>query len=178
MAPSESSTVRRIRAEEGSVLRALRRSAVASDPLAFASTLEQEEAHPDALWDERARSGASSDSSAIFVAESNGRPPHGMVGAFTHEGSRFLWGMWVAPTRRGEGTGEALLAVVLAWCHDHPAEKPVRLDVNPTQVAAIHLYERHGFVWDGEERPLGHHPPAMRRGMRRAGSDPANEEGP
>ncbi|HXQ48510.1 MAG TPA: GNAT family N-acetyltransferase [Thermoplasmata archaeon] len=166
MTPSPPWAVRRIRAGEGPVLRALRMAALSTDPLAFGSTLEQEEAHPADLWDERAGAGATSDRSAIFLVESEGRPPHGMVGAFTHEGSRFIWGMWVAPERRGEGAGGALFETLLAWCRDHPAENPVRLDVNPSQAAAIRMYERHGFAYDGAERPLGHHPPAMRRGMR------------
>jgi GNAT superfamily N-acetyltransferase len=166
MGTSATWSVRRIRVGEGPVLRSLRMAALSSDPLAFGSTLEVEEAHPLSLWEDRARAGADSDTDAIFFVTERARPPHGMLGAFTHEGSRYLWGMWVAPERRGEGAGEALLGSVLAWCHDHPAENPVRLDVNPTQVAALRLYERHGFRPDGALRPLGHHPPAMRQAMR------------
>jgi GNAT superfamily N-acetyltransferase len=157
--------VRRIRADEGPALQTLRLAALASDPLAFGATLEEDAKRPASDWAHRAEAGATSDTEAIFVLADEDHPLRGMVGAFTHEGGRFLWGMWVAPDHRGHGNGERLLQVVLAWCRQHPGELPVRLDVNPSQVAALHLYERHGFRASGDDRPLGHHPPARKRPM-------------
>ncbi|MFI5415562.1 MAG: GNAT family N-acetyltransferase [Candidatus Lutacidiplasmatales archaeon] len=158
-------TVRRIRADEGPALRTIRLAALASDPLAFGSTFDVEELHPPSHWGQRASAGAASDTDVILFLVHAASPPHGMVGAFTHEGSRYLWGMWVAPDRRGERAGAALLEAVLAWCAEHPAEHPVRLEVNPSQVAAVRLYERHGFRPSADDRPLGHHAPATKRPM-------------
>jgi len=50
--------IRRIRADEGLRLKALRLRALADSPMAFGSTLAREQAYPDALWHERAATGA------------------------------------------------------------------------------------------------------------------------
>jgi GNAT superfamily N-acetyltransferase len=157
--------VRRIRSEEGPALRELRLAALASDPLAFGSTLERERAFSPEEWQRRATAAASGGTEVIYFLADPGGPPHGMVGAFTDAGARLIVGMWVAPARRGNGGGAALLRAVLTWCRETSAETPVGLDVNPTQVAALRLYERHGFRQVGDARPLGHHPPARRWAM-------------
>jgi GNAT superfamily N-acetyltransferase len=158
-------TVRRIRADEGPALRTLRVAALSSDPLAFGSTLEREESLGPEHWEERARDGSAGGTEAIFLLADSNRLPHGMVGAFTDNGTRHLWGMWVAPTRRKEGGGDALLRAVLSWCRENPGVGPVALDINPQQVGALRMYERHGFRKCGDERPLGHSPPAQRFAM-------------
>ncbi|MCI4324890.1 MAG: GNAT family N-acetyltransferase [Thermoplasmata archaeon] len=178
MAAAGTRTVRRIRDDEGPVLRVLRLAALGSDPLAFGSTLDREEGFSAEEWRDRATRGATSEREVIYVLTDEARPPHGMVGAFTEDGSRLLWEMWVAPSRRGEGGGEALLRAVLAWCRDHPGVKPVGLDVNPEQTAALRLYERHGFRRRGEARPLGHHPPAVRWAMELAAPPSTGIAGP
>lgn len=178
MATDGRETIRRIRPEEGPALRAVRLAALASDPEAFGSTIDEEARHPGEHWARRARAGAESDTDAIFFLLDESNPPHGMVGAFTHERSRYLWGMWVAPERRGHGAGERLLKTVLGWCREHPGEKPVRLDVNPNQKAALRMYERHGFRPTGEDRPLGHHAPALKRPMRWEPADTAATSSP
>ena len=50
--------IRRIRADEGLALRALRLAALADSPMAYGSTFAREHAYPDALWHERAAAGA------------------------------------------------------------------------------------------------------------------------
>lgn len=162
--------VRRIWADEGPTLRTVRLAALASDPLAFGSTFQEEEPRPAGHWAQRAEAGATTGTDAIFFIADPEAAPYGMVGAFTHEGSRYLWGMWVAPERRGQRAGEALLDAVLEWCRQNPGEKPVRLDVNPSQIAALKMYQRHGFRRSAEDRPLGHHPPATKLPMELVGT--------
>jgi len=165
MSPASPRTVRRIRTDEGPTLRTLRLAALASDPLAFGSTYEREAVHPEEHWVNRAESAASGGTDAIFLLSESDRPPHGMVGAFLDKGGHYLWGMWVEPGRRGERAGDALLTAILAWCEANPTGEPIRLDVTPNQVAAIRMYERHGFRWTGQEHPLGHHGTWMVRQM-------------
>jgi GNAT superfamily N-acetyltransferase len=167
-APRDRPGVRRIRADEGLALRAVRLAALSADPLAFGSTLERELPLPEAHWRQRSEEAASGTGSTIYLAADLDRAPYGMLGAFTPEdGSRHLWGMWVDPSRRGRGVGAALLNAVLAWCQEVHPPGPVWLDVNPDQRRAVRLYERQGFGWTGTERPLGHDAPAVTRVMRR-----------
>jgi hypothetical protein len=50
--------IRRIRADEGLRLRALRLRALSDSPTAYGSTLASEELYPESIWHERAASGA------------------------------------------------------------------------------------------------------------------------
>jgi GNAT superfamily N-acetyltransferase len=160
-------TVRRIRREDASELRRLRLLALATDPLAFGSTSSREEAYPPSDWTDRAGSGSEGDREAIFLVVGSDGAAYGMVGAFSNEGAKNLWGMWVAPACRGSGGGAALLGAVLDWCTEVAPDGPVRLEVNPAQVEAVRLYERAGFQATGETRTLGHHAPAVVQRMER-----------
>jgi GNAT superfamily N-acetyltransferase len=164
-------TVRRIRPEDASTFRRLRLSALATDPLAFGSTSAREEAYPENHWTEWTSRDSEGEGEAIFLVAEGDAAAHGMVGAFSKEGEKHLWGMWVVPERRGSGSGAALLRAVLAWCEAVSPELPVRLEVNPTQRAAIRLYQQAGFRATGEIHPLGHHEPATVHGMERSVPD-------
>lgn len=167
--PTTGLVVRRVRPGDGPALRQLRLAALATDPLAFGSTLEREEALPEAHWSTLAENGASGSREATFVAVGTDAAPVGMIGAFTEGAARHLWGMWVVPARRRGGAGRALLRAVLEWCAEAAPGEPVRLDVNPVQEAAIRLYVAHGFRTSGEDQPLGHHEPSFARPMERSG---------
>jgi putative acetyltransferase len=54
----------------------------------------------------------------------------------------------VAPDRRGEGIGAALLDEAIRWARGAGVEKIV-LSVYPSNTAAISLYRRFGFVDEG-----------------------------
>ena len=64
-----------------------------------------------------------------------------------------LYSMWVAPTMRGQGLGEALIEAVKAWAVQagYPA---LGLGVTTTNAPAIALYERAGFRDNGDRYPL------------------------
>ena len=61
--------IRRIRADEGLRLRALRLRALSDSPTAYGSTLASEELYPESIWHERAASGAA----GAIVAEHDNR---------------------------------------------------------------------------------------------------------
>src|SRR5262245_34574234 len=112
-------TGRRVRAEEWERLRAIRLHALADAPMAFGSTLADEQTRPDEFWRGRAAGGASDDDRATFIAECDGV----WVGIGTcvleegGTGERPAWvfGMWVDPAVRRQGTAQALLRVLAGW---------------------------------------------------------------
>lgn len=56
-----------------------------------------------------------------------------------------LISMWVAPSARGQGIGDALIDALTAYAIEHGAGR-VLLAVRETNRQAIALYQRHGFV--------------------------------
>ena len=69
------------------------------------------------------------------------RPP-----GFTHRGQL---GMGIAASHRGRGIGSRLLAAVIALCPSLGVTR-LELTVFGSNAAARRLYERHGFVVEGE----------------------------
>lgn len=80
-----------------------------------------------------------------FVAEAGGEVI-GTVGAGASDvtGTAALTALWVAPSARGRGVGEALVNVVLEWAKDAGYEQ-VMLWVVEGNSAAESLYRRTGF---------------------------------
>src|SRR5262249_43352483 len=119
-------TVRRIRVEEWERLRVIRLHALADTPMAFGSTLADEQARPDEFWCGRAAGGAVDDDRATFIAERDGT----WVGISTcvleagGTGERPAWvfGMWVDPAVRRQGTAQALLRVLAGWARERGAD--------------------------------------------------------
>jgi len=135
--------VRRIRAEEWRALRALRLRALADAPDAFLMTLADVELDPDEVWQEWAERAATSERTAVFVDDDF----TGMAGGHVGEGDdsdAVLFGMWVAPERRGSGLAEALVETVVGWARTRGVERVV-LNVVDSNTPAIRLYERCGF---------------------------------
>jgi ribosomal-protein-alanine N-acetyltransferase len=54
----------------------------------------------------------------------------------------------VQPALRRQGVASALLGAVVAWAEEHGSRR-ITLEVRASNAAAIHLYERHGFVREG-----------------------------
>ncbi|WP_406635668.1 GNAT family N-acetyltransferase [Amycolatopsis sp. WGS_07] len=77
--------------------------------------------------------------------------PAGMVsGHLSERGDRAeLLSMWVAPSARGRGVGDALVRAVVRWSEGRGAGE-LALRVAGGNQHALALYQRHGFV----ERPL------------------------
>jgi ribosomal protein S18 acetylase RimI-like enzyme len=148
--------VRRIRADDWPALRALRLRALATDPMAFGSTLAREQSFEEALWRERASRDATSATSSQWVAEEPSGRFVGSAVVAEMDGALHVFGMWVDPARRGEGLGGRLLDAGLAWAGQALPGGAVVLHVNPSQEVAVRLYLSRGFRKTGKSEPLGH----------------------
>lgn len=144
-------SVRRIRAGEGVLLRDVRLRALRDAPGEFSSTFEEESGRDLAAWEEASVARASGSGSATFVAASADGVA-GLVGAYrrAEEPSTVeLVSMWVDPSARGRGIGTRLVEAVLGWAADAGAERVV-LWVTRDNDAASALYKKAGFAVTGE----------------------------
>lgn len=151
--------IRRIRADEGERLRAIRLSALADAPSAFGSTLAEEQDLPLEHWTRYAAESAGSDKSVIFVAEEEDQW-HGMIRGFVHEKYSEIVrmaSMWVDPARRRSGIGAMLVERVAAWAGERGARR-LQLWVTETNHAARSLYARQGFAVTTQTKPLPSNP--------------------
>jgi GNAT superfamily N-acetyltransferase len=71
-------------------------------------------------------------------------PGGGPFGGRITSTSGMISGMWVDPTYRHRGIGQALMAAVIDWARAQGAER-LELGVVEGNAPAIHLYERFGF---------------------------------
>ena len=160
--------IRRIRADEGPQLRALRLRALADAPMAFGSTLAHEQGYPPDLWRERAAGASGGRDRATFIAERDGH----WVGLATglarpeHQQSLepLLVGMFVDSTIRRLGVGVALVEAVSGWARACGAPR-LTLWVTSGNDPAVALYHRCGFRLTGITRPLAHTPTLTEREM-------------
>ena len=135
-------------------MRALRDS-----PDFFGSTYALESAFPDATWVERAERSALAETSVTFVAES----PAGWVGMVAghledeRRPQAGLFGLWVEQSARGAGVGLALTEAVVDWARTRGA-KTVTLWVIESNVDAIRLYRRAGFLETEDRKGLTRQP--------------------
>lgn len=127
-------------------LRELRLQALSDAPDAFGSTYERELGRT--LWDWRRWLSPG----VTFILEG----PEGASGIVA--GSRDagdptivrLMAMWVHPSIRGSGAGDALVAAVFSWAQAESA-RVVQLDVVGRNLRARRFYERNGFRLTGRE---------------------------
>jgi GNAT superfamily N-acetyltransferase len=143
--------IRRVRADEGSLLRTIRLRALAESPHAFASTLQEERALSDEEWQTRAAAGAAGADVVVIVAVGEGGAPVAMAGGRVREqpGVISLWGMWVDPAARGARVGARLIDAVGEWARARGAHT-FRLGVMDDAPDAASFYERVGFAHEDE----------------------------
>jgi RimJ/RimL family protein N-acetyltransferase len=131
----------------------LRLEGLRESPAAFSSSYEEECVNDVTTvaariepTDNRSVFGAFEDASLV-----------GMVG-FQRESGRklahkaFIWGMYVAPDRRGCGIGRRLIERVLSHAAQIPGLRRINLGVNAANARAIALYEAAGFERFGVEK--------------------------
>jgi uncharacterized glyoxalase superfamily protein PhnB/GNAT superfamily N-acetyltransferase len=151
--------VRRIRPDEGPVLRAVRIAALTDAPSAFGATLADTLALPAADWEARARRGAAGDETATFFAvddDEGDAAPLGLVAGLRNSLADpvvELVSMWTSPSARGQGVARRLVAELVAWARTTPATA-VRLGVTDGNAPAERFYASPGFRATGERQPL------------------------
>ena len=137
--------------DDWQVVRHLRLGGLADTPDAFGAVLDDEAAQPEAWWRARlARPDAITMIASLVGEDGEARPAGTAVVAPAHgqPDTAGIYSVWVAPSGRGRGVGDALIEA----CVDHAARvghRRVVLDVGDFNVPAQRLYTRHGF------RPTG-----------------------
>ena len=147
--------VRRIRPDEGAVLRDVRLAALADAPSAFASTYAQESLLTSEDWADRASAASAGPERATFFAVADDAIV-GLVGAYRPElaSPRIgLVSMWTHPVARRTGVGRLLIGAVLDWARAYGGQT-VELWVTRGNVGAENLYRAMGFVAAREYQPL------------------------
>jgi GNAT superfamily N-acetyltransferase len=142
-------TVRETVAGDWQALRDIRLEALRTAPDAFGSTYEREANRGEEHWHNRIARGGT------FLAYLPGAPdPAGLIGGYAEDRQTVeLVSMYVRPSARGRGVGEALVATVVDWANTMNATT-VHLWVTETNAPARALYERCGFALTGEQQAL------------------------
>jgi ribosomal protein S18 acetylase RimI-like enzyme len=152
--------VREVTTADWELLRDVRLSALAEAPYAFGSTYAREAAFTEEQW-----RGRISERSVTFFAraEPAGRMlddrvpdnagPAGLSGVYVEEGAANLVSLWVRPSARGLGAGQALVEAAAAWAKERDFGT-LFLWVTESNAPARRLYERCGFTPTGERQPL------------------------
>jgi ribosomal protein S18 acetylase RimI-like enzyme len=142
--------VREITADNWELMRDVRLTALSEAPYAFGSTYAREVAFTEERWRDRVN-----ERSVTFFAQ-EGRAdeaPAGLAGVYVEDGTADLVSMWVRPSARGLGVGEALVGAAASWAKEHDFGS-LFLWVTETNAPAKRLYERCGFSPTGERQPL------------------------
>ncbi|WP_323790957.1 GNAT family N-acetyltransferase [Nocardioides sp.] len=132
----------RVEPDEWSRLRAVRLAALAESPEMFGSALAREEAFDEAEWRRRAAR------PATFIAVRDGVDV-GLAGAYELDVGWFVMGMWLAPSARGTGLVEALLAACESVALEAGARE-ILLGVMEDNPRGRGAYARAGYLPTGD----------------------------
>ncbi|MFN3200751.1 MAG: GNAT family N-acetyltransferase [Bradymonadia bacterium] len=143
-------TVHVTTADDWQRIKALRLDALAADPDAFGSTLAREADQPESFW--RDRHGTAT---ATLIAVLDGADVGITVVASSWDDPRAgaIFGVWVRPSARGHGAGDALMAQAIESARAAGFERVV-LEVGDHNAPAIALYARMGFEPTGRVSTL------------------------
>ncbi|XVX20995.1 GNAT family N-acetyltransferase [Actinomycetota bacterium] len=152
--PGPAPEVRRLDQADWAAYRDLRLAMLEDSPEAFLTTTAEALVHDEAFWRERLTN------APTWMAAVEGRP----VGAVSvwpapdlPEGALELIAMWVAPAGRRRGIGQTLVEAVLAYAAGHGCGQ-VHLGVFDSNVPAVELYERCGFLPTGTSETVAGRP--------------------
>ncbi len=155
--------VRRIRPDDGPLLRGLRLRSLSDAPDAFGQSLQDAVARPEAEWSAEARAATDGDRRAWFIAEAPGSAAgsdrSSEVGSdpawAEHVGLvlvrrrppdvALVFSMWVDSRVQRGGVGRALIDTAERWAGSWGAERIV-LWVVAGNEPAIRFYQRLGFM--------------------------------
>ncbi|MEC3975587.1 GNAT family N-acetyltransferase [Amycolatopsis sp. H20-H5] len=149
--------VRRLTSVDRDLLRELRRRAVTESPEAFNTTVADESVLTASDWDARMLETA-------YFAGFDGEVPVGLAGGRVNAADWDLVSMWVASEARGTGLVDQLIGAVCAAAAAAGAER-VGLRVVVGNVRALRVYERWGFVPEGDPERLPRDPSLTRQRM-------------
>ena len=146
-------TIRIPAKHEWPLYRDLRLGALLDAPDAFGSTYGDAEQRPDSVWISRLTIDSRFD--LPLVAEVDDLPAGLVWGHRTPDNptTAHVFQMWVAPEFRERGLGAMLLKKVIQWAREHAVDRLV-LSVTCGNSGARRLYERAGFLPDGEPEPI------------------------
>ena len=149
-------TVRCLEPAEADILIPLRREALASEPLAFGASMEDDRA----LAPERLRASLADTGKFAIIGAFESGTLVGMAGLFRMDTLKArhragIWGMFVTPAARGRGVGAAILRAAVERARAWPGIVQVHLSVTETSEAAARLYRAMGFhEWGVEPRAM------------------------
>lgn len=169
--------IRRIRADDGPLLRELRLRSLADAPEAFGQPLEDVRRRPAGDWDTQAGRASRGPERTWLLAEREGEAVGLVQGRRRRPGTLLLFSMWVDPAVRRLGVGRILVDVLEEWARTWDAERTV-LWVFAANESAIAFYRVLGFqvIVGGPDADSGARFRAL--AMRRAIRSPAHLQGP
>jgi GNAT superfamily N-acetyltransferase len=147
--------VRQTRTSDWAELQRTRLAALGDTPEAFASTLADDAALADEVWQ---RWATPSENQSNFAAV-QGTTWLGMCAVLGDHGgeSAQLVAMWVHPSHRGRGIAATLIEAATGWCRERDIPT-LGVWVNEVNTTAIRVYQRAGFMPSGRRQPLRNHP--------------------
>jgi ribosomal protein S18 acetylase RimI-like enzyme len=154
--------VREVTPDDWETMRDVRLAALREEPFAFGSSYAREAAFTQEQW-----RGRINDRSVNYLAYRPESPePAGLAGVYVADGVANVVSLWVRPSARGHGVGEALIGATADWAkaRDHDS---IVLWVTESNAPARKLYDRCGFALTGERQPLPSDPTLPEVRMRR-----------
>lgn len=149
---------------EWPVLKSVRLRALADAPDAFSTTWTQAQAYSDRDWQARAGRFMVNPPAAMRIAYLNGTPC-GMMSCYPTSPANQderpvaeLTAVWVDPTVRGQGIGEALMASVVEWA-GFQGIAVLQAWVTEGSHRAIAFYKKVGFEETGQRQAEGPNAP-------------------
>jgi GNAT superfamily N-acetyltransferase len=143
-AASNGTIVRRIRTDEGHVLRDLRLRSLADSPEAFGQPFDEEASRPDREWHRSALWSSRGDRRTWLFAEREGDMVGLVQGRRRRPATLLLFSMWVDPEARRLGIGRELIDALEHWARGWQASETV-LWVFRGNRMAVHFYLDLGF---------------------------------
>lgn len=144
--------IRTLTSADAAAFQVLRLQALREDPVAFASSYEEERDTPLSVVAGRLQP----QSDRAIVGAFDGRELVGLAAwhreemrKLRHKG--FVWGVYVARTHRGRGLARGLLDKVIALARAADGIRQLNLTAYADNRAALALYESLGFVAYGRE---------------------------
>lgn len=137
--------VRRIRPDEGPLLRSLRLRSLADAPEAFGQPVGEAQARPEAEWHRSARQSSHGDGHTWLLADFGGEVVGLVQGRRRRPRTLLLFSMWVDPASRRLGVGRVLIDALEDWARGWDAQETI-LWVYGGNAAAIEFYRDLGFI--------------------------------